>query len=100
MNLRVLVFGHPARGDPDDPPLNRVTGEGRVHEKPGQYADALSKGISTELYVTESTGAFSAPLNRCLRQLGKASTWPPPRPARMTPLSTASRVPRTPGGAD
>ena len=41
--------------------------------KDGDYADALSKGHAVILLVTESTGAFSADLDRVLRQLARTA---------------------------
>ena len=41
--------------------------------KDGDYADALSKGHAVILLVTESTGAFSADLDRVLRRLARAA---------------------------
>ena len=39
----------------------------------GDYADALAKGHTVILLVTESTGAFSADLDRVLRQLARTA---------------------------
>ena len=41
--------------------------------KDGDYADALAKGHTVILLVTESTGAFSADLDRVLRQLARTA---------------------------
>ncbi|EOD05443.1 hypothetical protein EMIHUDRAFT_199185 [Emiliania huxleyi CCMP1516] len=67
-HLSVVVLGHPQRGDPaTEEQLDRVSGDGWVAAKDGDYADALSKGHT--VILTESTGAFSADLDRVLRQL-------------------------------
>ena len=62
------------RGDPDtEEQLDRVSGDGWVAAKDGDYADALAKGHTVILLVTESTGAFSADLDRVLRQLARTA---------------------------
>ncbi|EOD03768.1 hypothetical protein EMIHUDRAFT_108145 [Emiliania huxleyi CCMP1516] len=55
--------------------LDRVSGDGWVAAKDGDYADALAKGHTVILLVTESTGgrAFSADLDRVLRQLARTA---------------------------
>ncbi|EOD23228.1 hypothetical protein EMIHUDRAFT_239923 [Emiliania huxleyi CCMP1516] len=73
-HLSVVVLGHPQRGDPDtEEQLDRVSGDGWVAAKDGDYADALTKGHTVILLVTESTGAFSADLDRVLRQLARTA---------------------------
>ena len=73
-HLSVVVLGHPQRGDPDtEEQLDRVSGDGWVAAKDGDYADALAKGHTVILLVTESTGAFSADLDRVLRQLARTA---------------------------
>ena len=60
--------------DPDtEEQLDRVSGDGWVAAKDGDYADALTKGHTVILLVTESTGAFSADLDRVLRQLARTA---------------------------
>ena len=72
--IRAAVLGHPQRGDPDtEEQLDRDSGDGWVAAKDGDYADALSKGHAVILLVTESTGAFSADLDRVLRRLARAA---------------------------
>ena len=90
-HLRVLVLGTEARGAPTDPPFNRVTGEGRVDYKPGDYADALAKGSKVRLLATESTGALSSDVIDLLRALAKASTTDG---VDTTPYGTARTSPR------
>ena len=63
------VLGLSQRGDPSQPAYNRLTGEGYVAAKDGAYADAIAKGHSTLLLVTESTGAMSDDLVHLLRSL-------------------------------
>ena len=53
--------------------MDRVSGDGWVAAKDGDYADALAKGHTVILLVTESTGAFSADLDRVLRQLARTA---------------------------
>ena len=48
--LRTRVLGHPARGEPTADPLNRLTGDGRVSLKRGEYSDAADKGHHTLLH--------------------------------------------------
>ena len=73
-HLSVVVLGHPQRGDPaTEEQLDRVSGDGWVAAKDGDYADALAKGHTVILLVTESTGAFSADLDRVLRQLARTA---------------------------
>ena len=69
--LRALVFGKTAMGQPDDPPLDRRTGLGRVDETKGHYDDALAKGNIVHLLATESTGALSPDVIRLPRELAK-----------------------------
>ena len=63
-------------GGAGDGPLDRHTGEGRVAQRDGHYADALSKGSAVHLLVTETTGAFSSSLDTLLRALGTAARAP------------------------
>ena len=71
--LRALVFGKKAMGQPNDPPLDRRTGQGRVDASPGHYDDALAKGNIVHLLATESTGALSPDVIRLLRELAKTA---------------------------
>ena len=71
--LRALVFGKKAVGQPNDPPLDRRTGQGRVDASPGHYDDALAKGNIVHLLATESTGALSPDVIRLLRELAKTA---------------------------
>ena len=73
-HIYAAVLGHPQRGDPDtEEQLDRASGDGWVAAKDGDYADALSKGHTVIPLVTESTGAFSADLDRVLRQLARTA---------------------------
>ena len=65
------MLGHPARGEPGADPLNRLTGDGRVSLKRGEYSDAADKGHHTLLHVTEPSGACSRSLTRLLRDTSK-----------------------------
>ena len=67
--LRGQVLGLAARGSPDDRPLDRRTGAGRVDAKGGDYADARSKGTAVTLLATESSGALSHCTVRLIRRL-------------------------------
>ena len=60
-------------GQPNDPPLDRRTGQGRVDATPGHYNDALAKGNIVHLLATESTGALSPDVIRLLRELAKTA---------------------------
>ena len=71
--LTAKVLGLKARGTPADRPLDRRTGEGRVHARDGDYADALKKGHRVHLLVSESTGALSPDVIRLLRELAKTA---------------------------
>ena len=73
---RRIVLGTKARGGAGDGPLDRHTGEGRVAQRDGHYADALSKGSAVHLLVTETTSAFSSSLDTLLRALGTATRAP------------------------
>ena len=70
--LTAKVLGLKARGTPADRPLDRRTGEGRVHARDGDYADALKKGHRVHLLVSESTGALSRAVTTLLSCLAKA----------------------------
>ena len=70
--LSAKVLGLKARGAPADPPLDRRSGEGRVHARDGDYADALKKGHRVHLLVSESTGALSRAVTTLLSCLAKA----------------------------
>ena len=69
--LRRTVLGLVARGLPDDEPLDRRTGIGRVAAHNGDYADAICKGTAIHLLATESSGALSSSTVRLLRALAK-----------------------------
>ena len=66
------MLGLKARGTPADRPLDRRSGEGRVHARDGDYADALKKGHRVHLLVSESTGALSRGITTLLSCLAKA----------------------------
>ena len=70
------VLGLKARGAPTDRPLDRATGEGRVHARDGDYADALSKGHRVHLLSSESTGALSRVVTTLLSCLAKSTRAP------------------------
>jgi hypothetical protein len=70
--LIAKVLGLKARGTPADRPLDRRSGEGRVHARDGDYADALKKGHRVHLLVSESTGALSRAVTTLLSCLAKA----------------------------
>ena len=74
--LREITLGVPARGDGDERPLDRATGEGRVEARDGDYADALTKGTEVHLLITETTGAFSRSLEKALRALATVAKLP------------------------
>ena len=68
-------LGHAARGS--GRPLNRLTGEGRVEEKHGAYADALAKGHAVFLLVVEAcSGAMSPGLTHLLHDLHQLTKLP------------------------
>ena len=73
MSLSFALFGKKAMGQPNDPPLDRRTGQGRVDATPGHYNDALAKGNIVHLLATESTGALSPDVIRLLRELAKTA---------------------------
>ena len=73
---RQSVYGLEARGAPDDDAFNRETGQGRVHEKKGDYSDALSKGSVVHLMAIESSGGMNDPLIKTLKALDKLSRSP------------------------
>ena len=75
-SLTAKVLGLKARGAPTDRPLDRVTGEGRVHARDGDYADALSKGHRVHLLSSESTGALSRGVTTLLSCLAKSTRAP------------------------
>ena len=54
-----LTRGLIARGTSSDPPLDRVTGVGRVAAFNGHYADAIDKKNPLILFLVETTGALS-----------------------------------------
>ena len=54
-----LTRGLVAHGTPSDPPLDRVTGHGRVAAVAGHYADAIIKKNPLILFLVETTGALS-----------------------------------------
>ena len=70
--LVAKVLGLKARGAPTDRPLDRRTGEGRVHARDGDYADALAKGHRVHLLASESTGAVSRGVTTLLSCLAKS----------------------------
>ena len=75
-HLSVVVLGHPQRGDPDtEEQLWTVSAatDGWQRRTAIHYADALAKGHTVILLVTESTGVFSADLDRVLRQLARTA---------------------------
>ena len=74
--MRRKVYGLKERGEPGDPPLNRLTGHGRVLACDGDYADAISKGHGVLLLMTESTGALAKPVVMLLRSLARLATLP------------------------
>ena len=74
--LRALVFGQEARGKPTDSPFDHRTGVGRVNAEPGDYSDAKSKGNTTNLLATESTGALSRTVIQLLHALAKSTLTP------------------------
>ena len=74
--LRGQVLGLAARGEADERPLDRRTGVGRIDAKPGDYADAIRKGTTVHLLVTESSGALSRCTMRMLRALAKRAGMP------------------------
>ena len=53
--------------------MRRETGVGRVRARRGDYADALDKGHTVILIVTETTGAWSRALESTLRALAAAA---------------------------
>ena len=53
-----------------------MKGQGRVHEKKGDYSDALSKGNIVRLMSIESTGAMSPELVKTLKALDKLAHSP------------------------
>ena len=53
-----------------------MKGQGRVHEKKGDYSDALSKGNVVNLMSLESTGAMSPDLVKTLKALDKLARSP------------------------
>ena len=73
-----VVLGVTARGDPaTQRQLDRRTGVGWVAETTDHdYADAQSKHIPVTLLSLETTGAFSPPLERCLRALDREARAP------------------------
>ena len=91
--LRSKVLGLVARGLPDDEPLDRRTGIGRVAAHNGDYADAICKGTAIHLLATESSGALvhsaAAQYAFCVPS---PNALPPPRGT--TPLCTALAAPR------
>ena len=74
--LREITLGVPARGDGDERPLDRATGEGRVEARDGDYADALTKGTEVHFLITETTGAFSRSLEKALCALATVAKLP------------------------
>jgi hypothetical protein len=60
-------------GAPSDPPLNRRTGVGRVDPRPGDYADAFTKGNIAHLLASETTGALAPEVIRLLHALDKST---------------------------
>ena len=54
-----LTRGLIARGTPTDPPLDRITGKGRVAATDGHYADAINRKNPLVLFLIETTGALS-----------------------------------------
>ena len=74
--LRKLVFGLKQIGEPTDGKYDRTTGTGFVDATPGQYADALDRGIGVTLLLAETTGALGASFMATLRVLAKLSRLP------------------------
>jgi hypothetical protein len=71
--LRGKVLGQKQMGAPSDPPLNRRTGVGRVDPRPGDYADAFTKGNIAHLLASETTGALTPEVIRLLHALDKST---------------------------
>ena len=67
------VLGQKQMGAPSDPPLNRRTGVGRVDPRPGDYADAFTKGNIAHLLASETTGALTPEVIRLLHALDKST---------------------------
>ena len=88
--LRGQVLGLAARGNPDDRPLDRHTGAGRVDAKGGDYADARGKGTVVTLLATESSGALSHCTIRLIRRLAALVATPEGHDATVYGLSPSS----------
>ena len=67
------MLGQKQMGAPSDPPLNRRTGVGRVDPRPGDYADAFTKGNIAHLLASETTGALTPEVIRLLHALDKST---------------------------
>ena len=71
IGIVAVVRGHAAQR-----PLDHATGEGFVAAHDGLYADALAKGHSVVLLITETLGGAHPGLARLLRTLHKRATRP------------------------
>ena len=90
----MLNAGVAARGLPTDPPLDRRTGVGRVRATTTHaYVDAERRRHPFSLFVTETSGAFSATLTRALRAVGAQARLP--TSTDLTAYGTARHSPRT-----
>ena len=74
-----ITRGLTARGTPTDPPLDRVTGVGRVAAFHGHYADAIVKKNPLVLFLVETTGALSLEARAAIAYLHRLTK---PRSAR------------------
>ena len=71
--LRRLIYGHKARGNKRDGPLNHATGLGWVASVKGQYADALQKGTIVNAMIVEATGGVTPATLAVVRRLTRRS---------------------------
>ena len=69
-----MILGCAARGDPDDPPLNHSTGEGRVDHHTGHYASALAAKRLVHIMHSEITGAMPPTTLATYRRLAKLAS--------------------------
>ena len=74
--LRRVVCGLAARGEPGTDPHDRTSGLGWVAAKDGDYSDALAKGYRLNLYATEPSGAVCPGLDTTLRRFSRLSRAP------------------------
>jgi len=74
--LRYECFGCGARGLPSDENWDHSKGVGRVDQADGYYTDALRKGHSVSLLITEVLGGVGSGLFQLLRRLDKKSKVP------------------------